>query len=161
MKLYVDQETLRQPDAKQFELEEWIDSAPFEKLLGLHIDEAVDGQARLTMPFTVKLANGGGVMHGGAMITLADTAVAMAIKSLLPPGTTFATTELSVEFITPVLVGQVTAHARVHSSEDRIFYGECDLRGENDELYARLSSVFKVARNQKSSNLCTEHPNGR
>ena len=69
MKLYADHEELRQPDVTQFELEEWIDSSPFEILLGMQIERAADGQALLSMPFTVKLANGGGVMHGGAMTT--------------------------------------------------------------------------------------------
>ena len=149
MKLYADHEELRQPDVTQFELEEWIDSSPFEKLLGMQIERVADGQALLSMPFTVKLANGGGVMHGGAMTTLADTAVSMAIKSLLPPGTTFATTDLSMEFVAPVLAGQVTANARVRGPDGRMFYGECELRGEHDELYAKLTSTFKVARKQK------------
>lgn len=160
MKIYVDQEKLRQPDVVQFELEEWIDSSPFETLLGVRVEQAVAGQAVLTMPFTVKLANGGGVMHGGAMTTLADTAVAMAIKSLVSPGTIFATTGLSVEFIAPVLAGQVTARARARGPEGRIFHGECELRGEHDELYARLTSVFKVARNEQGNLLYTEHPTG-
>jgi uncharacterized protein (TIGR00369 family) len=149
MKLFAPQDEPRRPDVTQFELEEWIDSSPFEVLLGLCIEQAVDGQAVLTLPFTLKLANGGGVMHGGAMATLADTAVAMAIKSLLTPGATFATTELSMEFVAPVLAGQVTARAKVHGPQDRSFHGECELLGENGELYARFKSVFKVAKNRK------------
>lgn len=83
------------------------------------------------------------------MTTLADTAVAMAIKSILPAGTTFATIELSMEFVAPVLAGQVTARAKVHGVQDRIFHGDCDLLGESGELYARFKSVFKVARSRK------------
>ena len=88
-------------------------------------------------------------MHGGAMTTLADTAVAMAIKSLLPSGTRFATTALSMEFLAPVVAGRVMAHARIHGPEGRVFYGECELQGEQGELFARFKSVFKVARGQK------------
>ena len=146
MKLLVDQNDPRIPGKRQFELEEWIDSSPFETLLGLSIDEAVDGYAALSLPFAVKLANGGGVMHGGALTTLADTAVAMAIKTLVPPGTSFATTELKMQFLAPVKAGRVTAMARVISDDDRVYIGECELRGEQDELFARFSSVFKVVR---------------
>jgi uncharacterized protein (TIGR00369 family) len=146
MKLFDNPDALRRPDVVQFELEEWIDSSPFESLLGLQIVMAENGLAHLALPFTLKLCNGGGVMHGGAMTALADTAVAMAIKSLLPPGTVFATTDLSMEFIAPVLDGKVHAHAVVRATEKRTFCGECDLLGENDESYARLSAVFKVAR---------------
>ncbi len=149
MQLLADLNDPRVPGAAQFELEEWIDTAPFEELIGLRIEQAAEGQALLGLPFTVKLANGGGVMHGGAIATLADTAVAMAIKSLLPPGTPFATTSLSIEFLAPVLSGQVTAHARVKGQEGQVFHGECELRGEHGVLYARIFSVFKVARSQK------------
>ena len=149
MKYFASQDAPRQPEAIQFELEEWIDNSPFEELLGMRTERAVEGQALLTMAFTVKLANGGGVMHGGAMTSLADTAVAMAIKSLLPPGSTFATTELSMEFVAPVLRGQVIAHAQVRGPQGRLFHGECELRGEGDELYARFTSVFKVARDRQ------------
>ncbi len=149
MKLLANPDDPRLPGSAQFELEEWIDIAPFEELVGLRIEQAGEGQALLRLPFTVKLANGGGVMHGGAMATLADTAVAMAIKSLLPRGTHFATTEMSMEFLAPVLAGQVTAQARVRGPEGRIFHGECQLSGEHGEQYARFVSVFKVARSQK------------
>ena len=148
MKLYSDPDEPRQPEVVQFELEEWIDSSPFERLLGVQILRAEEGQAHLSLPFTLKLSNGGGVMHGGALTSLADTAVAMAIKSLLPPGTVFATTDLSMQFIAPVLEGQVHAYASVRETGARTFIGECELLGEDDETYARLTTVFKVARQE-------------
>jgi len=148
MKLFADMDDARLPDVVQFELEEWIDNSPFEKLLGLKIVSAASGEALLTLPFKVKLANGGGVMHGGAMTSLADTAVAMAIKSLLPSGTTFATTGLAMEFLAPVVSGLVYAYARVQSTGGRSFEGTCELQGEDHQLYARCTSVFKVARQQ-------------
>ena len=149
MRLLVDQEAPRQPGITQFELESWVDCSPFETLLGMRIEQATEGRALLVMPFSVKLANGGGVMHGGAMTTLADTAVAMAIKSLLEPGTVFATTSLTMEFIAPVQGGQVAAHARVQGPDGRLYHGDCELRGEQNELFARFKSVFKVARSRK------------
>jgi len=149
MKLYSDPDELRQPEVVQFELEEWIDSSPFERLLGVQILRAEEGQAHLSLPFTLKLSNGGGVMHGGALTSLADTAVAMAIKSLLAPGTVFATTDLSMKFVAPVFEGQVHAYARVQATGVRTFSGECELLGEADEVYAHLTTVFKVASQDK------------
>ncbi|WP_299982117.1 PaaI family thioesterase [Desulfobacula sp.] len=70
-------------------LEKWISCAPFEDLLGIKIINAKDGHAHLTMPFVFKLAQGKGLAHGGAIVTLADTAVAMAIKSIIPPNSRF------------------------------------------------------------------------
>jgi acyl-coenzyme A thioesterase PaaI-like protein len=56
---------------------------------------------------------------------------------------------MSMEFLAPVLAGQVTAQARVTGPEGRIFHGECQLSGAHGEQYARFVSVFKVARSQK------------
>lgn len=146
MEFFVDPEEPRIAHLKQFQLDAWIDSSPFEKLLGLEIVEAEAGQAVLSLPFTVKLSNGGGVMHGGALTSLADTAVAMAIKSLLPENTDFVTTKLSVEFLAPVMEGVVTARARVSGPDGRTFHGQCELQGEEGEIYARMTTVFKVVR---------------
>ena len=108
-KLLVDGETLRQANERQFELNGWVDTAPFEDLLAIDIEEAQQGRAVLSLPFRVKYAQGGGFLHGGALTTLADTAVALAIKTRLPAGTIFATTELTTRFLAPVTTGRVTA----------------------------------------------------
>ncbi|TLM69013.1 MAG: PaaI family thioesterase [Deltaproteobacteria bacterium] len=146
--MLADGEDPRRPDDLQFRLEGWIATAPFEDHVGLTIESAAAGEARLSMPFRVCLANGGGVMHGGALVTLADTAVAMAIKSLLPVGTTFATTELTTRFLAPVQAGRVVALARVHGPEGRTFRGEAELHDERGIVVARFQSVFRVARGQ-------------
>jgi uncharacterized protein (TIGR00369 family) len=138
----------RRPDRKQFELAQWIDLAPFEDYVGLTLESVGAGEARLSLPFRLCLANGGGVLHGGALTTLADTAVAMAIKSLLPEGTVFATTELQTSFLAPVSAGTVTAVARVRGPEGRTFHGEADLFAADGTLVARFGSVFRVARGQ-------------
>lgn len=148
MKLLDKPDSLRRAREKQFELDGWIDTAPFEALLGMTIHSAAEGRAELTLPFRLKLANGGGVMHGGALASLADTAVAMAIKSLLPAGTIFATTDLHMEFSAPVVEGEVRALARVEGPEGRTFRGRVELRGEDDQLYAVFRSTFRVARGQ-------------
>ncbi|NJC88612.1 MAG: PaaI family thioesterase [Desulfuromonas sp.] len=147
-KLFTDGNAPRRPGEAQFQLEGWIATAPFEDHVGLTIESAGEGKARLAMPFRLCLANGGGVMHGGALVTLADTAVAMAIKSILPPGTVFATTELNTQFLAPVQAGTVVALARVSGPEGRTFHGEAELHDENGAIVARFRSVFRIARGQ-------------
>jgi acyl-CoA thioesterase len=134
--------------AEQFVLEGWIATAPFEDLLDLSIDSAEQGRAVLHMPFKVKHCQGGGLLHGGALTTLADTAVAMAIKSLLPPGTRFATVSLQMEFLAPVAEGTVTATANVSRTGERTFAGEALVCDRHEQPVARFVSTFKVARNQ-------------
>jgi uncharacterized protein (TIGR00369 family) len=148
-RLLVPEMTPVNPDGTpQFALEGWVDTAPFEDLLGIVIESAGKGRARLSLPFVVRLAQGGGVLHGGALTTLADTAVAMAIKTLLPAGTRFATTELSTRFLAPLCSGRVTAEAIVNGPQGRTFHGEATVRDEEGREVARFTSVFRVARGQ-------------
>jgi len=127
-----------------FRLPGWIACAPFEEYLGMRIDEAKDGRAVLTMPFKVKLSQGKGLMHGGAVTALADTAVAMAIKSILPEDTHFATIELGLKFHAPVRGGAVKAVARIAERDDRTIRGEAEVFAEDGTKVATFHSVFKV-----------------
>src|SRR5512137_790775 len=129
-----------------FELPGWIACAPFEEYLGMRIDEAGEGRAVLTMPFKVRLAQGKGLMHGGAVTALADTAVAMAIKSLLPEDTHFATVEMGLKFHAPVRGGEVRAVARVTERDERNIRGEAEVFDANGVKVATFTSHFKVKR---------------
>ncbi|MFA5514870.1 MAG: PaaI family thioesterase [Desulfuromonadales bacterium] len=147
-RLLANPETLRKPQEEQFRLAQWVDTAPFEDLIGLRIEMAEGGKAVLSLPFTVKLAQGGGVMHGGALVTLADTAVAMAIKTILPQGTVFATTELNTKFLAPVREGRLTATATIRGPQGRTFHGEAFVADAEGREVAHFASIFRVARGQ-------------
>ena len=130
----------------RFAMEGWISLAPFERLLHMEIVEAADGRAVLTMPFLFDLAQGAGIMHGGALLSLADTAVVMAIKSLLPPKTHFGTISVEAKFLYPVKQGIVTAKAHVTGRQDRVLTGKATVLNEEDRTVLEFQSTFKIAR---------------
>jgi uncharacterized protein (TIGR00369 family) len=84
-------------------------------------------------------------MHGGALVSLADTAVVMAIKSLIPPESHFATIVLETKFLLPVKNGMVTAQAEVVEREGRILKGRATLYDEQKRAVLEFSSTFKIA----------------
>ena len=130
----------------KFDMEGWISCAPFERLLHMEIVEASDGRATLTMPFLIDFAQGAGLLHGGALVSLADTAVVMAIKSLAPVQTHFATISLKSKFLYPVKQGIVTARARVMKQQGRILQGQATVYNEEERPVLEFSSTFKVAK---------------
>jgi uncharacterized protein (TIGR00369 family) len=132
-----------------FAMDAWISMAPFEKLLNLKIEEAAEGQATLSMPFYREYSNGAGIMHGGALVSLADTAVVMAIKSILEPGSHFATIKIEVTFQHPVKKGMVTARARVVSKVERTIEGRVTVFDEEQRAVMEYSTTFKIARDTK------------
>jgi uncharacterized protein (TIGR00369 family) len=126
-------------------MDAWIDCAPFERLLNMKIVSAENGRAILTMPFLVQYAQGAGLMHGGALAALADTAVVMAIKSILSPGTHFATISMESKFLYPVKQGVVTAKASATQEKERTFSGRATVYNEEDKAVMEFASIFKIA----------------
>jgi acyl-CoA thioesterase len=142
---------------KQFEstgphdvvLKEWISCAPFERLLRMEIIEAKDAQATLAMPFLYEFAQGAGLMHGGALISLADTAVVMAIKSRLSPDTHFATIHAETKFLYPVKKGIVTAKAQAEFDDERTIHGAAMVYDDSDKPVLEFHSTFKIAKHRQ------------
>jgi uncharacterized protein (TIGR00369 family) len=129
----------------RFTMESWISRAPFERLLHMEILAAADGAATLTMPFLIDFAQGAGLMHGGALVSLADTAVAMAIKSVLPPQTHFATVSMESRFLRPVTRGVVTARAQVSKQDGRTLQGRATVCDQDGNPVLDFTCTFKIA----------------
>jgi uncharacterized protein (TIGR00369 family) len=130
----------------RFSMPAWISRAPFEQLLNMEIVEAEAGEAVLKMPFYRELAQGAGLMHGGALVSLADTAVVMAIKSILPPGTHFATIAMESRFLHPVKEGTLSAKAAVVERKGAVLKGCCDIHDQAGRRVMTFTSVFKIAK---------------
>lgn len=131
-----------------FKLSTWIACAPFEEYLGMSIEQVSPGAAVLSMPFKVKHTQGMGLMHGGAVTAIADTAVAMAIKSLLPEGTHFVTTELTLQFHAAVHSGGIRAMATVERIDERSFHGLAELFDYQGVKVATFNSNFRIPRSK-------------
>ncbi len=129
----------------RFSMPAWISCAPFEHMLGMEIVKAEAGGAILRMPFIKSLAQGAGLMHGGAMVSLADTAVVMAIKSVVVPGTHFATLSMENRFLHPVKQGVVEAIARINKCDGSTIVGSCDIFDEDNRKVMIFQSVFRIA----------------
>ena len=97
-------------------------------------------------------------MHGGALLSLADTAVVMAIKSLLPPKTHFGTISVEAEFLCPVKKGIVTAKAKVLGRKDRILTGQATVFNEEGRAVLEFQSTFKIARDSEIRDITFSEP---
>jgi uncharacterized protein (TIGR00369 family) len=132
-----------------FTLPDWIALAPFEEFLGMKIIDHGNGRATLSMPFLASHCQGMGLMHGGAIVSLADTALAIAIKTLLQEGTSFATIDLKLKFHAPVLWGHIVANAIVTEQTERDIRGEVSVVTGDGITVATFQAVFRIKRDQK------------
>jgi len=129
-----------------FKLPAWIALAPFEEFLGMRIEEASAGKAQLSMPFRAALCQGAGLMHGGAVVALADTTLAIAIKTVLAEGTHFATIQMSLSFHAPVRWGTLLANAVIRDRKERDITGEVEIITEEGIKAATFRATFRIAR---------------
>jgi uncharacterized protein (TIGR00369 family) len=109
----------------------------FPKMIGLEIDDIEPGRARLSLEVVEKHRQLQGVMHGGAIATLVDTAVAFAIVGASEPHAKFTTIELKVNYLLPIVEGRVVAEARLIRDGKRIVVAECDVFDAAGKLAAK------------------------
>lgn len=120
---------------------------PFWKLLGIKVVEIDDGYAKLVMPFHEKLTQPYGIVHGGAIFSLADSAVAIATTSIVEPERKVLTIEMKINFLAPVKDGVMEAKARV-LRKGRIIPAEVDITN-NGVLVAKAIATYIILGDEK------------
>jgi 1,4-dihydroxy-2-naphthoyl-CoA hydrolase len=84
---------------------------PFVGHIGVVVDEASADQVIAHLDWAPHLCTSGGIMHGGALMSLADTAGALVTFLGLPEGATTATMTSTSQLFRPVSSGTVRAVA--------------------------------------------------
>jgi acyl-CoA thioesterase len=115
---------------------------PIWNLLGIEVVEMGDGYSKLIMPFSEKLTQPYGIVHGGAVFTLADSAVAVSVASLVEPNRKFVTIEMKINFLKPIKEGIIEATAVV-LRKGRIMPTEVDIIN-NQELVAKAIATYII-----------------
>jgi len=93
---------------------------PYARLLGLEFVSAERGAATFALEWRAELTRMEGILHGGAIFSLLDTAAAFAVLTLLPPDGRTVTVDFTVHFLRPVASGRLEARARVLREGRRI-----------------------------------------
>ncbi|HOW35656.1 MAG TPA: PaaI family thioesterase [Candidatus Omnitrophota bacterium] len=116
-------------------------AAPFEQYVPLEILERKDGFAKIRLPYKKELTNPYGLMHGGAIATLADTTMAHAVYSRYPQNK-FFTISLKIEFKSPVSTGYAVAEAKITSKRKQLLFGDVIVQDDTGKTVAVASATF-------------------
>jgi len=119
-----------------------LDQVPFARLLGIEIIAAGQGTATLRLAITDDLRQIHGVMHGGAIASLIDTATAFAIVPMMGPEEKFSTVDLMVNYLRPLKKGSATAQARVLRFGKRLITVAADVLDDGGDLSATALSTY-------------------
>jgi 1,4-dihydroxy-2-naphthoyl-CoA hydrolase len=120
-------------------------SMPFGGFLGLEVVAASAEEVRARLAWAEELCTAGGVMHGGALMGLADSAGGFCAFLNLPEGAAgTATIESKTNFFAPVREGHVEAVSRpLHVGRTTIVV-DTDLYDANRRHVARVTQTQAV-----------------
>ena len=122
-----------------------IGTVPYARLLGIEVEEVSSGVATLALEVRKELTQNHGVVHGGAIASLIDTATAFAIISLLAPKERVTTVDLTISYLRPVDGGRLRATARVVRAGRRLFVVSAEVLDKTGKLTTTaLSTYIKV-----------------
>ena len=125
-------------------LREALGRVPFAGLLGIELAGAWRGAAALSVEVREELKRQGGLMHGGALASLMDTASAFAVLTLLGLGEQTVTIDLQVHFLRPIFSGRVEARARVLRKGRRVATLSIDVADQSGKLMATGTTTYLI-----------------
>jgi len=114
-----------------------LNTSPVYRHLGMRVVRAEAGQSRVELPVGENLKNLYGILHGGLLATLMDSACGVALGTLLRPGETLVTLDLRINFLCPVRSGTLTAEGTVVHRGRKTGVAEASIRDQDGRLVAR------------------------
>jgi uncharacterized protein (TIGR00369 family) len=91
--------------------------------------------------------NPNGVLHGGVVMALLDTAMGQAVAALVAPEGAFnASAQMNVHFLEPIRGGRVTARAEVRKCGKRLAVVEAEATDEHGMVLAIATASHAILR---------------
>ncbi len=120
-------------------------SSPFIDLLRIQQIRAGNGESELLLPLEPFHLNAWKIAHGGVTMTLLDSALALAARSVAAANTGVVTIEMKTNFMQPGL-GCLRAFGRVLHRSSTMAYCEGEVRDNCDTFVAKALGTFKYLR---------------
>ena len=115
----------------------------FTQHVGIELIEKAPGRSRWTLDLQPVHMNTHGVVHGGVLFTLADTAMGAALFGALQPGEICATINVKINYFKPVFGGQVVCLSEVVNQGKNVAHLDASLYVDN-VLVARANGDFAI-----------------
>lgn len=122
---------------------------PFAATLGIEIDRADAAEVRGHLAWSGRLCTTNGLLHGGALMGLADSLGGLCAFLNLPPGAQTATMSSSTVFLRGVRGGVVSAVSRPLQTGRTVIVVQTDLLDDTGRLAAQVTQTQAVLRESR------------
>ncbi|HEX6046824.1 MAG TPA: PaaI family thioesterase [Pyrinomonadaceae bacterium] len=129
-------------EAQRRRVERALDTVPFAQLLGIRLESVVSGYAVLALPIREELKQNNAIVHGGAIASLIDSAMAFAIIPLLAEHERMTTVDLTIHYLRPLVEGDAKASARVVRAGRRVIVVSAEVLDHEERLAATAVSTY-------------------
>ena len=125
-------------------LRERLQGSEFYRWAGVELVDAAPGRVEIAFEADSQHLNLQGLVHGGLLATLADTAMGLAVRTVLRPGRRHVTVQLGVEFLSAGRPGRIVAHGRSVKIGSQLGFAEADVTDTSGRLLAKAHSTLSV-----------------
>src|SRR6201997_855506 len=117
---------------------------PIGEIIQMRVVDVENGSVTFTCTPDASMYNPLGMVHGGAVCTLLDTAAACAMHTTLPEGVGYTSVEIKVNYLKAVTVasGPLTAVGAVVKAGSRIGFAEGKVTDASGNLVATATSTL-------------------
>jgi uncharacterized protein (TIGR00369 family) len=123
-----------------------VPAPPIARLMGFGLGTVAEGVAEFVGTPDESVYNPIGMVHGGYVCTLLDSALGCAVHTTLPVGAAYTSIEIKVNYLRPVHadVGELRVRGRVTKSGRRVAFAEGDVQDAAGRVLATAQSSLLV-----------------
>lgn len=112
--------------------------------LGLELCELKSGDVTVCLDVRDEIKQNHGVVHGGAIASLIDTASAFVILTAIDENERVTTTDLTIHYLRPVTLGRMLARARIVRGGRRRFVVNVEVENDGALSATAVTGYMKI-----------------
>jgi uncharacterized protein (TIGR00369 family) len=133
-----------EPDTLLASLRGRLAGSGFHTWAGMEVVDAVPGAVTVAMRVEDRHVNLQGLVHGGMLAILADTACGLSIRSAMEPGRLHVTSDLDIHFLAPAKPGRLVGRGKAITVGRSLAFAEASIEDGAGRLLAKAQSRFSV-----------------
>jgi len=126
------------------DLRERLERSAFHRWMGMEVVRAEAGRVVIGLDADEHHLNLAGLLHGGVIATLVDTATGLAVRTMIPEGGRHVTVQLDVHYLLPGRASRITAVGSTVRVGSTIAVAEADVADGGGRLLARATATVAV-----------------
>jgi acyl-CoA thioesterase len=119
--------------------------------MGIRVTKLGSGRSEIKIEVRKRVTHQLGFAHGGVSASLIDSAVGLALCTMIDHASTITTINLNVNFLAPAKPGSLTAQGRIIHKGKRTAVGESQVADEDGKLVSKGNATYLILENRKQN----------